>query len=186
MAAPVSLLNSVGQRLDVIVRAAGGVRYKLGIGSKDISGIDSGDGAWQGVASHEDAATFAASDGVVVGAGVDDTNTVRKLAVDADGLQLVRATGASGAVTDGSGTIASGGDSQSLFAINANRRYLFIQNLDDAEDLWINFTDDADIDTEGSIRLGPWAAFESGNFVSTEAVKINAATTSHKFTAKEA
>ncbi len=90
-----------------------------------------------------------------------------------------------GALTNRSGTITTGGVSQTLAAVNAVRRYLFIQNVDPNEDLWFNFTSAATV-AQPSIRLTPQSAFtmESG-FISTEAVTVIAATAAHPFTAKE-
>jgi hypothetical protein len=91
----------------------------------------------------------------------------------------------SGALTDRSGTITAGGTAQTLAAINANRVYLLIQNLDPAEDLWFNFTTAAVIG-EPSLKLTAGQAFTmEGSFVSTELVSIKAATTAHPFAAKE-
>jgi hypothetical protein len=91
----------------------------------------------------------------------------------------------SGALTNRSGTITTGGVAQTLAAINAARAYLFIQNLHATEDLWINFTTAAAA-TQPSIRLSAGDTFSmEGSFVSTELVSVFAATTAHPFSAKE-
>lgn len=90
-----------------------------------------------------------------------------------------------GPLTDCSGTITAGGTAQTLVAANTGRQYLFIQNVDASEDLWFNYTTAATAD-KPSIRLAPRESYESsGGFVSTELVSVIAATTGHKYTAKE-
>jgi hypothetical protein len=184
MAAPISLVNSEGQALDTMYEVDGTPRLKLAVGEVTGAGLTPKEG-WQGVATHQDADTFVALDGVVVAAGVlDGGTTVIKLAVDATGrLQIT--TGAGGSLTDRSGTVAVGGTQQTLAGINSVRRYLLVQNIDDGEDLWINFTTVAVTD-QPSIRLGPGESFTmEGSFVSPQLVSVIAATSGHKFTAKE-
>ena len=71
-------------------------------------------------------------------------------------------------------------------ATNANRKYLFIQNLDSTNTIYINFTSAASNGT-GSLTLGPLASYvqESG-FVTTEAITVLATVASVNFTAKQA
>lgn len=91
---------------------------------------------------------------------------------------------AQGALTDRSGTITTGGSSQTLAASNSARHYLVVQNVA-TEMLWMNFTSAAAADST-SLRLGPGDSFEMGGaFVSTEAVTILGATTGSRFIAKE-
>ncbi len=91
-----------------------------------------------------------------------------------------------GTLTDRSGTITAGGTAQTLAAANAARRYLLVENLDPAEDLWINFTTTAAA-AHPSLLIPPRGGFVmDAGFVSTELVSVIAATTSHAFTAKEA
>lgn len=105
-------------------------------------------------------------------------------------LQGVPATGI---FTNRSGTIAAGGTSQTLAAINASRKRIVIQNPCTAagqgvtaESLYVNFTSAAAVDGGTSIELGACGSYDSGTGpVSTEAITINAATTAHKFIAKE-
>lgn len=91
-----------------------------------------------------------------------------------------------GTLTNRSGTITTGNTSQQLAAANTARRYLFVYNPPTAtESLWINFTSDA-VKDQPSIELVAGASFVmEGMYVSTEKVTIIAATTGHKFVAKE-
>lgn len=91
-----------------------------------------------------------------------------------------------GPVIDRSGTITTGGTAQVAASARAYRRYLLIQNTDNAEALWFNFTTTA-VQDSPSIKLVANGSFvmESG-FISTEAISVIAATTGHKFTIKEA
>ncbi len=87
-------------------------------------------------------------------------------------------------LTDGSGAITTGGTAQTVFAANANRRYLYIQNNSSAA-LWINFTTTATA-SQPSIELAAGASFTmASGFVSTELVSIIGATTGQTFTAKQ-
>lgn len=107
--------------------------------------------------------------------------------IDSSGnLYVVAAsTPASGALTNRSGVIASGATAQSLMAANASRKYLFIENLDQSEDLWINFTTTA-VASQPSILIKPNGSFVmESSFVSTEAISVIAATTNHAYAAKE-
>lgn len=117
--------------------------------------------------------------GIASGAGVVGA-TVPRVTIASDSPRAIRGT-----ITDRSGTITSGGTAQQLMASNANRSYLFIQNISDI-DLWFNFTTTA-VAAQPSIRLVPGASFVlEGTFVSTELISIFGATTSKAFTAKEA
>lgn len=90
-----------------------------------------------------------------------------------------------GALTDYSGTIASGGTAQTAVAANASRRYLLVQNVSLTEDLWLNFGVAA-VASQPSILLRPGSSFESSPaFVSTQLVSVIAATTGHAFVVKE-
>jgi len=180
----VSVNNSRSQSIDTLWLPDGSTRIKLAIGTKDVS-TDTEDAAWHGIATHTDGATFAASDGVVVAAGLDGT-TVRKLLVDSTGRLLTVNAPTQGNLTDRSGTITAGTVSQTLAAVNTSRKYLMVQNIDASEDLWINFTSDAAVATAGSIQIKAGATFTmEGAFVSTQLVTVIATTTAHKFTAKE-
>ena len=97
----------------------------------------------------------------------------------------VTTTGESGALTDRSGTITSGGTAQEVMAANAARRYLFIENLDSAEEMWINLGVTA-VALQPSIRIQPLGSFVmEGSLISDQLVSVIAATTGHEFAAKE-
>lgn len=91
-----------------------------------------------------------------------------------------------GVLIDGSGVITSGGTSQQIFAANAGRRYLLIQNQS-SESLWVNFGVAA-VGSRPSIQIansGGSLIFE-GSFIPTGTVNIIGATTNDAFTAKQA
>lgn len=92
---------------------------------------------------------------------------------------------AKGTLTDGSGTIASGGASQQIFAANSSRKYFFFENVSSG-DLWINFTTAAAV-TQPSIKVKADGSFVmEASFVSTEAINVIGATTGQAFVAKQA
>ena len=95
----------------------------------------------------------------------------------------VPVTGASGALTDVSGTITTANTSQVLAAAVTKRNYLLIQNNSNAN-LGINFTAAATL-TEPSIILNPNGSFtmESG-FISNEQINIIGSTAGQAYTAK--
>jgi hypothetical protein len=183
MAQPDSILNVRGQSTDTLYGADGVARAKLGVGSKDV-GLTP-DAAWQGVATHMDGDDFITSDGIVVMGGIDGSDKARALAISADGGLTLTMLPSAGTLNDKSGTITTGDTAQTLAVVNADRRYLFIQNVDTSEDLWINFTTAA-VKDEPSIKIEAGGSFTmEGSFVSTELVSVIAATTGHKWTAKE-
>jgi len=86
---------------------------------------------------------------------------------------------------DRSGTVAVGGTSQQLAAANANRRGLIVQNpTSQLGSIWINFGAAAAADLT-SIEIAPGGQWQSGSYVTTQAVNIVAADTGHVFIAKE-
>jgi len=180
----VNIANSTGQKVDTIFLPDGSKRLKLAVGTKDIS-TDSEDAAWQAAATHANAATFATSDGVVVGAGVEDGGTtVRKHITDATGRPLVIAVPTQGNLTDRSGTITTGGTRQQVAAALTTRKYFFFQNHSDTV-MWINFGVNAVADQPSiQVPVGGTFAFPSG-FCSTQSIDVICATTGKKFTAKE-
>lgn len=112
------------------------------------------------------------------------------------GTVTATTAGYAGTFTDDSGTITTGGTSQTLAAANATRKYLVISNPPDAasqgvataEKLCVNFTSAATLTAAGSICLNPgvtWVMGGTGGFVSTELVTVIGATTGHIYTAKE-
>lgn len=102
-------------------------------------------------------------------------------------VSIVSSSGRSGAFIDRSGTITLGGTAQTLAAANVNRVYLFIQNVANDGDMWVNFGTTA-VQNQPSIKLVPTASLElsKSDFVSTESVSIIGPTTGATFTAKEA
>lgn len=84
---------------------------------------------------------------------------------------------------DRSGTITAGATSQTLAPANSGRGGLFIQNIDAAEDLWINeFGVAAALATAGSILIPA----KSSYLVNTaNLITVIATTTGHKYTATE-
>lgn len=96
-------------------------------------------------------------------------------------------TAAQGTLTNRSGTITVGGTAQAAMAANASRRYLLIRNpATETEALYFNFTTTAVVTGQPSITLQPGEGFVMENsFISTEAISVVAATTGHKFVAKE-
>lgn len=96
--------------------------------------------------------------------------------------------------TDRSGSISVGGTSQTLAASNANRKRIVIQNpctatsqgIATAENLFLNFTSAATTAGGNSIELQACGSYDSGlGPVTTEQINVIAATTNHKYVAKE-
>jgi hypothetical protein len=85
---------------------------------------------------------------------------------------------------DGGGTIATGGVSQTVFAANPNRRYLFIQNHS-VETLQINFGAAASAGNTSYFIVAGGAYESPPNYVPTTSVTIIGATTGSAFTAKQ-
>jgi len=89
-----------------------------------------------------------------------------------------------GAVADRSGTITTGGASQTLAPANATRSYFFVQNIS-TDVLWVNFGVAA-VQDQPSIKLCPGSNFVmEGFFSSTDSINIIGPTTGAKFVAKE-
>ena len=130
--------------------------------------------------TYVDPLIWAASNAVITGA-VTVTGTVT-------------AANPLGVYTDKSGAIAAGGTAQTLAAVNAARKRIFIQNpstiagqnIAALERLFINFTTAAGVDTGASIELQPGQSFDTGaGGVTSELISVNAATTGHRWIAKE-
>lgn len=115
----------------------------------------------------------------------DRAKVTNQPAVDTDFGLVVRLP-RRGALTNRSGTITAGNTSQQLMAANTARRYLFVFNPPTAtESLWIDFGTAA-VKDQPSIELVAGASYVMEDmFVSDQAVNIIAATTGHKFVAKE-
>jgi hypothetical protein len=92
-----------------------------------------------------------------------------------------------GVYTNRGGTITLGGTSQQIMAVNAARKRMIIQNpSSEIESLFMNFTAAANAGNNTSFELMPGGYFDSAfGPVSTEAINVVAATTGHKFVAKE-
>ena len=90
-----------------------------------------------------------------------------------------------GTVTDRSGTCsATPLTATTLAAVNASRKYLFIENNSTLGDIYINFTTSAT--ATNSIVLKPFASYEmNGNFVSTELISVASNVASATYSAKE-
>lgn len=89
-------------------------------------------------------------------------------------------------LTDHSGSIAVNGTAQDAVPENHGRRYLFIQNIDSAEDLWVDFGTDAAISTAGSILIVAKGALVYENTtVPGDRVSVIGNTAGHKYTIKE-
>lgn len=84
---------------------------------------------------------------------------------------------------DGSGTITAGGTSQVVFAANASRRYLLIQNNSD-QDMWVNFGIAAVV-SQPSVKVAANGGFFEPLVVPASSVTIIGATTGKAFTAKQ-
>ncbi len=90
-----------------------------------------------------------------------------------------------GGLTDRSGQIGVGSVAQSVMDANVNRKYMFIENVSDA-DLWINFNTDANED-QPSLKIVASGSFVmESTFISTDSVSIIGAMVSQSYTAKEA
>lgn len=187
MVQPAYIANTRAQSVDALVDpATGTMRTKIAVGNVDLSGL-AVDGAWEGVATHAEGAEFFSDDGVAVIAGVDSTGTptARAIAVDAAGNLIVATQASVGSLTDFSDDITAGGVSQTLAVANVLRKYIFVQNLDASEDLWINFGAAATI-ARPSIKISAGGSFVmEGSFVSTQEITVIATTIGHDFTAKE-
>lgn len=90
-------------------------------------------------------------------------------------------------LTGGSGTITTGGTSQTLFAANAARQYWRVQNTSTA-DLWINDNGgNAGVNVADSFKLAAGAMYESSpGFPSNKQINIFGATTGQQFSAVQA
>jgi len=90
----------------------------------------------------------------------------------------------SGALTDRSGTITTGGAAQTVVARRSGRKFFLFQNISDT-DMWINFGTTAVADSP-SIKIVAGGAYEfPSHFCSTQSVSVICATTGKKFTCKE-
>jgi hypothetical protein len=88
------------------------------------------------------------------------------------------------AITDRSGTIATGGTAQQVMAVNHNRRGILFQNVSDT-DMWVDFGATAVADSP-SIKVAAGLALPfMGSFMPTQYMSVICATTGKKYTCKE-
>lgn len=89
-------------------------------------------------------------------------------------------------LTDRSGTIGTGGTSQQVMASNASRLFIRIQNpCSENESLFVNYGAAAS-GTSASEEITPCGSVTwDGTSITTQAINVVAATTSHRFVAKE-
>lgn len=124
--------------------------------------------------------------------GTDGT-VLRPVLVGADG-SLVGGV-QQGSLTERSGSMTTGGTSKQMMAANASRKYLIIhnpstiagQNIAALEPLFIRFgAVAAGVNNGTAFELGSGGYFIQENaFVGTDAIQVNAATTSHRWIAAE-
>ena len=117
--------------------------------------------------------------------GTDGTN-IRAISVDSSGRPNTNIVSVpSGAVTNRSSTITTGGTSQQVAASNTSRKYFLIQNISDTDMyLGVGYTPTT---TTGILlaKSGSGITFESG-FIPTSAINVLCATTGKAFVALEA
>lgn len=125
MANPTAPTEGSGLTLDLITDSAGTPRLKLAVGSNVVTGATNG-GAWQGVASHQEAQTgYGFGSPTVVVAGRDSGTAVRGVAVAADGALITG--GASGSVASSSVSLTSNVAAALPTSALANRKRLLVQ-----------------------------------------------------------
>lgn len=92
-----------------------------------------------------------------------------------------------GRVYDHSGSITAGSTSQQAIPLNESRKWLFLMNpLDASETLYIGINTAASVTAKTSIELSPGGSLTlESTFVPIDAINVTAATTGHKFIAKE-
>lgn len=98
------------------------------------------------------------------------------------------------AYSDKSGSVTTGGTSQTLSSINTSRHAIIIVNpalatdegISNSEPLYINFTSSASA-AGSSIPIAPGGSYVMGGTtpVTIELISVTAATTGHKWVAKE-
>lgn len=140
-------------------------------------------------------ANVVSSCGTVNGGAYQAAQT-RAITQDTNGKQCINGTFSAQSTplpvtpTDRGGTIGTGGTSQVAIAANASRQGCLIQNpLNASEDLFVSSTASA-VTTPGApddADLGPgmsWSCTQGGTVIQTD-IRVNAATTSHAYMAKE-
>jgi hypothetical protein len=102
------------------------------------------------------------------------------------GLSATKVVPNRGALTNRSGSIATGATAQAVCAANPNRSFLFFQNIS-AEDMFINFDGVTAVADQPSILLPTKTSLIwDGPFIPNGAISVIAATTGSKYVCKEA
>lgn len=111
MANPSFPSDGQNERIDALVDASGAVYLKYGVGTKTVTGAVN-PAAWHGVATHVEAATSGATDGLVVigGKTAAGAATVKSLLVDSSGRPIVVGAAASGSAFSGNPVLVGGSD----------------------------------------------------------------------------
>ncbi len=111
MANPSYPSDGQNERVDAVVTASGLANLKLGIGSVTPSGATT-PASWHGVATHVEAATSGATDGIVVIGGkvAAGAAVVHSLLVDAAGRPIVVGAAVAGAAVTGNPVLVGGSD----------------------------------------------------------------------------
>lgn len=88
---------------------------------------------------------------------------------------------------DSSGTVTTGGTSQTALAANAARKALLLHNPHTTDDLFFNFTSAAATNgSGGTIRLAAGATIGlAGELCTPDPITVNSATTGRPYTVKE-
>lgn len=90
-----------------------------------------------------------------------------------------------GVPVDRSGTIATGGQAQTVANVNANRRWLLFQNVSDT-DMWVNFSAAAVAGQSSILLKANGGSYENPpQFCPTGLVSVMCATTGKAFVIKE-
>lgn len=117
--------------------------------------------------------------------GETSPGTYTNVSVDVAGaLKVTGASVTSGAVTDRSGTLITGGTSQQIMATKSTRKYLMIQNISDTV-MWCNFAIAA-VQDQPSFRIAVGDSFVmESSVVSNESIHCIGATSGKAFVSKE-
>lgn len=140
-------------------------------------------GSWTGSASvRVGISAPSPNSGVVAGTvGVSNLPTTVDANSGAAGASTLRVVPSSGVSTDASGTIATGGSFQTVFAASATRKGCLIQNPTTATE--IISVKVGTMANPFTIPVGGTFSCAAGAFVISDAITATAATTSHAFAA---
>lgn len=182
MAAPNSILNTIGQSSDTLYDTAGNRMGKRGLKPTAATGLDNTVGHAAAATHEAGTGKWAAGGPVNTIAGINGTD-VLPILVDATGRPFFVVVPFGSSFVDRSGT--AGTSDATVAAANPTRKYLLFQNVSNV-DLWIDFGTAAALDSP-SIKVPPDAAITwESNFVPTEALHVISGTASKKYTCKEA